>query len=117
MPSIKLSDIQAAADKKYGDFEVHLPDNEIVSFAPALRLPKAQRRQLAAALNIQKRAEVDDDADIYDVYRDVFRISARQTHGFDKLTEVIGDDPAIWEELANEFLAVTEAGEASPSES
>lgn len=112
MPSIKLSDIQAAADKKYGDFEVHLPDNDIVSFAPALRLPKEKRRLLAAVLDIQKRAEADDDADIYDVYRDVFRVSARQAHGFDKLTEAIGDDPAIWEELASEFLSVTEAGEA-----
>jgi len=112
MPSIKLSDIQAAADKKYGDFVVELPDNEIVSFAPALRLPKVQRRLLAAALDIQKRAEADDDADIYDVYRDVFRISARQGQAFDKLTEAIGDDPAIWEELANEFLQDTQAGEA-----
>jgi len=111
MPSIKLSDIKEAADKKYGDFEIHLPDNEIVSFAPALRLPKESRKKLAAALNIEARAEADNGDDIYDVYKDIFRVSARQAGAFEKLEKVVGDDPAIWEELVNEFMQETQPGE------
>lgn len=112
MPSIKLSDIQSAADKKYGDFEIHLPDGEIVSFMPALRLPKENRKQLAKALDIETRAKVANDDDLYDVYKDIFRVSARQANAFAKLEKVVGDDPAIWEELVNEFMSESQPGEA-----
>jgi hypothetical protein len=112
MPSIKLSDIQQAADKKFGDFEIHLPDGEIVSFAPALRLPKESRKKLGAALDIEKRAEVDNGDDLYDVYKDIFRISAKQADGFARLEKAVGDDPAIWAELTAEFMQESQAGEA-----
>lgn len=112
MPSIKLSDFQEAANKKFGDFEIHLPGEEIVSFAPALRLPKDARKKLAAALDIEKRAEADNGDDLYDVYKDIFRISARQADAFSKLEAAVGDDPAVWEELTNAFMADTAAGEA-----
>ena len=114
MPSIQLSDIQSAADKKFGDFEIHLPGNEIVSFAPALRLPKEQRRKLAAALDFEKRAEADNGDDLYDVYKDIFRISARQTEGFEKLETAVGDDPAVWAEVTAEFMQESQAGESDP---
>jgi Mycobacteriophage tail assembly protein len=112
MPSITLSDIQQAADKKFGDFEIHLPSGDIVSFAPALRLPKESRRKLAVALDVEKRAEVDNDDDLYDVYKDIFRISQRQADGFDKLAAAVGDDPAVWDELTEEFMKDSQAGEA-----
>ena len=112
MPSIKLSDIQSAADKKYGDFEIHLPAGEIVSFVPALRLPKESRRKLAAAFDVEKRINGDEpELDLYDIYKDVFRVSARQADAFTKLEAVVGDDPAVWEELAREFMQDTQAGE------
>lgn len=115
MPSIKLSDIQQAADKKYGDFEVHLPDTTIISFVPAIRLPKESRRKLAAAFDVEKRVKGDEpELDLYDIYRDVFRVSAKQADAFDRLDAVVGDDPAVWEELAREFLQDTQAGESNP---
>jgi hypothetical protein len=115
MPSVKLSDFQSAADKKYGDFEVHLPDNSIVSFVPALRLPKESRRKLAKAFDVETRINADEpDLDLYDIYKDVFRVSARQTDAFTKLEAIVGDDPAVWEELAKSFMQDTQAGESSP---
>ena len=116
MPSIQLSDIQAAANKRFGDFEIHVGD-EILYFQPALRLAKDKRRELAAALDIEERAKVESDDDLYDVYQDVFRISARGTGSFDKLKAAVGDDPAVWQELFRSFNEDTQAGEASPSES
>lgn len=113
MPSIKLSDIQSAADKKYGDFEVHLPGGEIISFVPALRLPKEKRKRLAAAFDVEKRVNGDEpELDLYDIYQDVFRVSVRQADAFDKLTAAVGDDPAVWEELAREFMQDTQAEKA-----
>jgi hypothetical protein len=115
MPSIKLSDIQSAADKKYGDFEIHLPSGEIISFVPALRLPKEKRRTLAKAFDVETRVKGDEpDLDLYDIYQDVFRVSVRQADAFDKLKAAVGDDPAVWEELAREFMQDTQAGESNP---
>lgn len=113
MPSIKLQDIQQAADKKFGDFEVHLPGGEIISFIPALRLPKEARRKLGKAFDIEARVEAGGgDDDLYDIYKDIFRVSGRQADAFTKLENAIGDDPAVWEELTREFMQDTQAGEA-----
>lgn len=112
MPSITLSDIQSAADKKYGDFEIHLPNHEVVKFAPALRLPKEKRKLLAKAFHVESRVNDEPDLDLYDIYQDVFRVTARTANGFELLVAAVGDDPAVWEELAREFMQDTQAGEA-----
>jgi len=113
MPSITLNDIQSAADKKFGDFEVVLPDGETVTFIPALRLPKETRRKLGKAFDIEARAaEEGNDDDMFDVYKDVFRITQRHAGDFDKLEKAVGDDPAVWEELSTSFMQDTQAGEA-----
>lgn len=111
MPSITLSDIQSAADRKYGDFEIHLPDATVVRFAPALRLPKEARKKLAVALDIEKRVEADNGDDLYDIYKDIFRISARTPDAFTRLEAVVGDDPAVWQELTDGFMKESEPGE------
>ena len=116
MPVISLKDIQHAAEKKFSDYEIHTAD-EVLYFRPALRLPKPKRRELAAALNIQERAKTPTDDDLFDVYKDAFRISAREEAMYDKLVEAVGDDPAVWQELFIAFNEDTQAGEASPSES
>lgn len=115
MPSITLSDIQAAANAKYGDFAITLPTGEVINFIPALRLPKARRQELAGALNLDERAKLANGDDVYDVYKDVFRISARTPEGFSRLEAAVGDDPAVWDELTTEFMKETQSGEASPS--
>lgn len=116
MPKIVLADVQSAADKKHSDFEVHLPSGEVVLFVPALRLPKAKRLELAEAMNIPKRAEADNGDDLYDLYRDAFRISEKAEGNYEKLLKAVGDDPAVWQELFVEFQEVGQLGEASPSE-
>jgi len=115
MPSIKLSDIQDAADAKYGNFEVHLPDGDIATFSPALRLPKERRAALSAALDLEARSQANNGDDLYDVYKDIFRISATTAYHFTRLEACVGDDPAVWEQLVNEFIADTQTGEALPS--
>lgn len=115
MPKIVLADIQNAANQKHSDFEVHLPDGNVILFVPALRLPKAKRLELADAMDIPKRAENDNGDDLYDVYRDAFRISEKAAGNYDKLVAAVGDDPAVWQELFVEFQEVVQSGEALPS--
>lgn len=116
MPKIVLKDFQESINSKFADYEIHLPSGEICLFTPAVRMPKEQRRKLGAVMNIKARAEVNDDSDIFDVYRDTFRVSEKVPGHFDKLQEVIGDDPAVWQELFIDFQELTQSGEASPSQ-
>lgn len=115
MPKIVLSDFQSAADKKYGDFEVHLPGGEVILFTPAMRMPKEQRRKLAAAMDVMSRAKNETDTDLYDVYRDTYRISEKVEGNYEKLAAAVGDDPAVWEELFLAYNEETQPGEAKPS--
>lgn len=115
MPKINLSDFQTAASLKYQDFEVHLPSGEVVLFTPAMRMVKEQRQRLAKALDIMARATADDGTDLYDVYRDAFRISEKAVGNYDKLAAAVGDDPAVWEALFLSFNEETQPGEASTS--
>lgn len=112
MPKIVLSDIVNAADAKYGDYEVYLPGGEVLLFVPAMRLTKEKRAELADALNIPARIEVDNGDDLYDIYRDAFRISEKVPGNYDKLAAVVGDDPAVWQDLFLNFNEELQAGEA-----
>ena len=110
MPKINLSEIQSAANKKFSDFEVTLPGGETVVFASVLRLPKAKRQELAAALDMEARGN-EADTDMFDLYRDAFRITAKSKDAHAKLEEAIGDDPAVWQELFKAFSEDTQVGE------
>lgn len=111
MPKINLSDIQSATNLKFSDFEVTLPGGEVVLFVPVLRLPKVKRTELAEAFNVEVRAKVEESLDMYDLYRDAFRITAKHAGGFKKLEEAVGDDPAVWQELFTSYSEDTQAGE------
>jgi hypothetical protein len=112
MPKIILTDLQSAANEKYGDFEVHLPGGEVILFVPAIRMNKAKRTELAKVLDIQTRASQDTTDDLYDVYRDAFRVSEKAKGNYDKLAAVVGDDPAVWQDLFISFNEETAPGEA-----
>lgn len=112
MPKIQLADFQETISKKYEDFEVFISDTETVTFSPALRLNKAKRRELAAVLDVETRAQLDTDDDVFDVYKDAFRVSEKNAGDFDRLESAVGDDPAVWQELFLNFVQDTQAGEA-----
>lgn len=111
MPKITLATIQSAANTKFSDFEVVLSETETAVFSPVLRLPKAKRAELAAAFNVDTRTANDDGADVFDLYRDAFRITAKTEAGYAALVEAVGDDPAVWQELFAAYSEETEVGE------
>lgn len=121
MPEVTLADFQKAADEKFGDFTVRLADDKVATFSQAMRLPKAKRAKLAAAVDLQTRvqkAEAEDsDEDIYDIYKDAFKVCAVKASDYKMLADAVGDDPAVWVDLFNAFMEKMMVGEASPSES
>lgn len=117
MPKINLSAAQTAVETKYEDFEIDFENGSTAAvFLPALRLPKEKRKALADALNLPKRAEADNGDDIYDVYKDVFRISEKEEGDFERLEAFVGDNPGLWEHLFGLFMEDTQPGEALPSQ-
>lgn len=109
MPKINLSDLQSAANTKFSDFEVTLPGGAVIAFSPVLRLPKAKRVALGSALDVSNLAA---DTDVYDLYREAFRIVARDESTFPEFEKAVGDDPAVWQELFEAYSEETQAGEA-----
>lgn len=118
MPSFSLSDLNAAADKQYGNFEIPVNEDEVLVFLNPLRLDKDRRVRMAKLFqngSIQDRLEVEPDLDMYDLYREAFEIAAVNEGTFKRLTEIVGDSPAKWTVLFAEFNGTSELGEASTS--
>ena len=115
MSAIKLSDLQQGADEKYPDFEIEIEDGKVVAFQPILRLDKAGRKAVVAALDISKRvteAGEDSDEDWTDLYSDAFKLTARTPAAFDVVKEWAGEDLTRWSFLFDQYQEKTSAGEA-----
>lgn len=124
MSSFTLADIQKAAEKKYGDFEVEVPTEdgiETVRFRPILRCSREVRKEYAKATDPLAHTPAEgEEADIVDVLlaaaKAGFRTIARSARDFELLDEALKvdgqDDLALWQELFRAYNEDSEAGEA-----
>lgn len=115
MSAIKLSELQQGADEKYPDFEIEFEAGKLAAFQPILRLDKAGRKAVVAALDIKKRAEnADDDSDEdwTDLYADAFRLTARTPEAYELLKAWAGEDLTRWSYVFDQYQEKTNAGEA-----
>ena len=120
MPSFSLADLNAAADKQYGNFEIPVSEDEVLVFLNPLRLTKERRAKMTKLFQngtIASRLEDEPELDMYDLYREAFQIAAVNEGTFERLVEVVGDSPAKWTLLFSEYNGTSELGEASASES
>lgn len=118
MPSFSLNDLNAAADKQYGNFEIQLDGGETLVFLNPLRLPKDRRTRMTKLFlntEIESRLEEEPTLDMYDLYREAFEIAAFNKETFKKLDKAVGDSPAKWTLLFKEFNGTSDLGEASAS--
>lgn len=127
---IKLSDIQAAARANVRAYQITDDNDEvIVELQPILLLPKSQRLELGAAVDFQKIVvdliaaadrgeEVEDDRDLYDLMREALRLTVLPADApkFNRLEELVGDDPLVWKAIFEEYNEATAPGEAKSSE-
>ena len=116
--TLSLADIQKAATERYGDYVIPVEGAEALRFRNPMRLPRESRQRLGNLFNTEqmlKRAEEDHTLDIYDLYREAFELAAVSPAHYETLSAAVGDDPATWTLLFEEFGQATAVGEASPS--
>jgi len=125
MSALKLDDLRKGAESKYPDFEIETEDGKILGFKPIFRLPKAQRKSIAAAMDIQKRIEAlpeDTDVDqpelMIEILSDALKAAERTKGDHAELEKFAGkEDLGIWLFVFTEYSETTDLGEAKPSES
>lgn len=105
---MKLDDIRAAAEAKYGSLDVEVGERTVRLLNP-MRLPERKR---AAMLALQEDAKADD-VDQVEVMREMVRLASESTVGAELLLEAIGDDLAVLAEIFSEYGKRTRVGEAS----
>lgn len=106
---MKLSDAQAAADKKYAPLGVELDDRTVVLRTP-VRLSKEER------LKLQDATKAEETEDPLDTIQSAFRIVIADKDDAEALITAIGDDLGVALEIFNNFTAEVQLGEASSSE-
>lgn len=123
MSALKLDDLRKGAESKYPDFEIETEDGKILGFHPVFRLPKEKRRAIAAAFDLQKRAEelgedteVDQSELFISVLSDALKAAERTKGDHAALVKWAGtEDLGIWLFIFTNYSEATELGEASPS--
>lgn len=114
MPSMTLDDLNKAADKKFGNFEIETGEETLVFLNP-LRLPKERRKAMTRIFEsdvLAERVKEDEDLDMYDLYAEAFAIAAVSPHHYERLAEFVGDNPAKWSVLFQAYNGESELGEA-----
>lgn len=118
MSAIKLSDLQKGADEKYPDFEIEVDAEDgkgvkLIAFQPVLRLNKAGRKAVIAALTASKSdSEEDSDEDMTDLFAEAFKLTARTVEAYEVLKAWAGEDLTRWAYVFDQYQEKTGAGEA-----
>lgn len=116
MAQITLASIRAAADAKYGSFDVILDEHNTVSLLHPIRLSKEKRAELTSVADVP---EGEDEADIEDRLVGIIRAVTSET-GATKLLEAISPeghpDLAILSDVVSGYMESQKVGEASASQ-
>jgi hypothetical protein len=110
MPQVSLADIRTAAEQKYGDLTVALPDGPPVTLRSPLRLSKEERKLLG---DVEQLAGTGDP----EAVTEALRIAAATPDDARRLLAALGDDLAAAAVLFEEWATAVSVGEASPSAS
>jgi hypothetical protein len=110
MSRVTLDEIRRAAEQRYGDFDVTLPDGTTVTLRSPLRLSREDRQLLG---DVEQLADVGDA----DAITEALKIAAKTPEQGKRLLEAIGGDLATAAVLFEQWATAVSVGEASPSAS
>lgn len=110
MNRVSLDEIRTAAEKKYGDLTVALPDGTTVTLRSPLRLSKQERELLG---DVEQLAGTGDP----EVVTEALRIAAATPDDARRLLAALGDDLPAAAVLFEQWATAVSVGEASPSAS
>lgn len=125
MSALKLDDLRKGAEAKYPDFEIETEDGKILGFQPVFRLVKAKRKQVAHAMDVERRLkELDEESDVdqaelmIQIFSDALLAAERTKGDHAALAKWAGaDDLGIWLFIFRAYSEKTDLGEVTPSES
>jgi len=116
--SITLDSIRAAADAKYGSFDIELTDGSVTKLLNPLRLTEQARAELktvSGQLSAAAEAESTEDVDQVALFENAIRVVSETPAQADKLLTAVGGDLAILAEIFAGYGEGTQVGEASAS--
>lgn len=120
-----LAQLQADADKRYGNYEIEISENCVAVLLPILRLPDDKHdhiHELLARINALQEAPSGEDtkgrtAQLRATVHEFFRTVAQTKKPVDELLKRTGDDLGFLLTLIEDFVESSQVGEASPSPS
>ncbi|MEO3851757.1 phage tail assembly protein [Streptomyces sp. B8F3] len=110
MSRIALDDIRRAAEARYGDFTIDLPDGTPVTLRSPLRLSDDERDLLR---DVEQLAAAGDTGAI----TEALKIAAKSEAEGDRLLSAIGGDLTVAVTVFEQWAASVSLGEAGPSAS
>jgi hypothetical protein len=124
MSALSLDDLRKGAEEKYPDFEIETEDGKVLGFKPIFRLPKAKRKLVAEAMDVEARIKAlgeDSDVDqpqlMISIFSDALSAAERSKGDHAALAEWAGtEDLGMWLFIFRAYSEKTDLGEASPSE-
>jgi hypothetical protein len=125
MSALKLDDLRKGAEEKYPDFEIETEEGKVLGFKPIFRLVKERRKQVAEAMDVERRLKAlgeDSDVDqaelMIQIFSDALKAAERAKGDHAALAKWAGaDDLGIWLFIFRAYSEKTDLGEAQPSES
>jgi hypothetical protein len=105
---ITLDSIRAAADAKYGAYEIHLDNDNVTRLLNVLRLPADKR---AVVTGLQSKMEADD-ADQVEIIEAVIHAVAETEGQAVRLITAVNGDLAVLASIMEGYVGDTQAGEA-----
>jgi len=113
MATVTLDEIRAAAEEKYGSFDIPLSDGTVVVLLNPLRLSKDVRKGLETFQDRMKAEGADQVA----LLKETLLSLAKDKRAGQKLLREIGDDLPVLIETFSRYAEATKVGEASASRS
>lgn len=114
--SITLDSIRAAADAKYGSFDIELTDGSVTKLLNPLRLHEDARAELKVVSGLLANSTEDTESvDQVDLFQRAIRCVAETPAQAEALLTAVGRDLAILAEIFAGYGEGTQAGEASAS--
>lgn len=116
MATYSLEQLKADVDKSYAGLDLEIGEDDVITLANLLRLPKEARTKVAELLDqINEAVEANDLNSLEEHSLKVLELAAGK-RGKDLLA-VIGTDTALAMDLLSKWTESTQVGEADSSQS
>jgi len=117
--TVTLDSIRAAANAKYGSYDIAVDESTTVKLRNPLRLSKDERatlRELQERINAEPE-EGQEAEDQGDLMAEAIRLVADHKPSANKMLREIGDDLAVLVQIFEGYIEGAQVGEASASAS